>query len=57
LCRRHHRLKTDGGFVLRQLRPGVFEWTTPTGHRYLVRPGTGEVVDVTTAGLDEPPPF
>jgi hypothetical protein len=57
LCRRHHRLKTDGGFVLRQVRPGAFEWTSPTGHRYLVRPGTGEVVDLTTAGLDEPPPF
>jgi hypothetical protein len=39
LCRRDHRLKTDGGFVLRQPAPGVFEWTTPTGHRYRVVPG------------------
>lgn len=39
LCRRDHRLKTDGGFVLRQREPGVLEWTTPTGHRYLVVPG------------------
>ena len=27
LCRRDHRLKTDGGYVLRQRDPGVFEWT------------------------------
>jgi hypothetical protein len=39
LCRRDHRLKTDGGFVLRQPQPGVFEWTTPAGLRYRVRPG------------------
>ncbi|VTR77082.1 DUF222 domain-containing protein [Cellulomonas hominis] len=57
LCRRHHRLKTDGGYVLRQLRPGVFEWTTPTGHRYLVRPETGEVLHLGTASSGESPPF
>lgn len=39
LCRRDHRLKTDGGYTLRQPEPGVFEWTTPTGHRYRNRPG------------------
>ena len=34
LCRRDHLLKTHAGFRLRQVVPGVFEWTTPTGHRY-----------------------
>lgn len=57
LCRRHHRLKTDGGFRLRQVSPGVYEWITPGGHRYLTRPGTDDVADVTTAPQDEPAPF
>ena len=39
LCRRDHMVKTDGGFHLTQVEPGVFEWTTPTGHRYRVVPG------------------
>lgn len=40
LCRRDHRLKSTAGFVLRQIAPGVFEWTTPTGHRYRLIPGS-----------------
>jgi hypothetical protein len=39
LCHRDHRLKTDGGFTLRQTSPGVYVWTTPTGERHLVQPG------------------
>lgn len=39
LCRRCHRLKTDGGFRLRQPRPGVLEWVSPTGLLYRVVPG------------------
>ncbi len=57
LCRRHHRLKTDGGFRLRQVAPGVYAWITPSGHRYLTRPGTDDVADVTAVPPDEPPPF
>ncbi|WP_158374466.1 HNH endonuclease signature motif containing protein [Cellulosimicrobium cellulans] len=57
LCHRHHRLKTDGGFRLRQIAPGLFEWITPTGHRYLTRPGTGQCHDATADPDDEPPPF
>lgn len=34
LCRADHLIKTHGGFGLRQLGPGVFEWVTPTGHVY-----------------------
>jgi hypothetical protein len=56
-CPRHHRLKTDGGFRLRQIEPGLFEWITPTGHRYLVRPGTGQSHDATSDPYDAPPPF
>ena len=57
LCHRHHRLKTDGGFRLRQIQPGLFEWITPTGHRYLTRPGTGQSHDATADPYDAPPPF
>lgn len=57
LCRTHHRLKTTGGFRLRQIEPGLFEWTTPTGHRYLVRPGTGRSLHTTTHPHHDPPPF
>ena len=37
---RDHRIKTDGGFALRQVAPGSFEWETPSGHRYAIVPGT-----------------
>ncbi|WP_431836808.1 DUF222 domain-containing protein [Cellulomonas sp. Y8] len=57
VCHRHHRLKTDGGFRLRQIGPGLFEWITPTGHRYLTRPGTGQTHDATADPYDAPPPF
>jgi hypothetical protein len=39
LCRRDHQVKTDAGFRLVQTEPGVFEWTTPAGHRYRMVPG------------------
>jgi hypothetical protein len=39
LSDRCHRLKTDGGFTLRQVAPGVFEWLTPAGLAYRVMPG------------------
>ncbi|WP_147796338.1 HNH endonuclease signature motif containing protein [Cellulomonas sp. Y8] len=57
VCHRHHRLKTDGGFRLRQISPGLYEWITPTGHRYLTRPGTGQCHDATADPHDAPPPF
>ncbi|MET0435838.1 MAG: hypothetical protein ABW025_16870, partial [Cellulomonas sp.] len=57
VCHRHHRLKTDGGFRLRQISPGLYEWITPTGHRYLTRPGTGQCHDATCDPFDAPPPF
>lgn len=38
LCRRCHMFKHQSGADLRQPEPGVFAWTTPFGHRYVVRP-------------------
>ncbi|WP_454777946.1 DUF222 domain-containing protein [Georgenia muralis] len=34
LCEGGHVLKTDGLFTVIQPSPGIFEWTTPSGHRY-----------------------
>ena len=34
LCRFHHRLKTHTAWRYRMIEPGVFEWTSPHGHRY-----------------------
>ena len=34
LCSRDHLTKTHAGFRVTQPEPGIFEWTTPTGHRY-----------------------
>jgi hypothetical protein len=34
LCRFHHRLKTHSPWTYRMVKPGVFEWTSPHGHRY-----------------------
>jgi hypothetical protein len=38
LCEREHRFKHESGATLRQPQPGVFEWTTPLGHTYAVKP-------------------
>ena len=38
LNRRAHNLKTEGHLSLRQPQPGVFEWTTRTGHTYTTHP-------------------
>ncbi len=34
LCRHHHRLKTHGAWAYTVTAPGVFEWTSPHGHRF-----------------------
>jgi hypothetical protein len=36
LTRRHHRVKTHGGWQLRQPFPGIFVWRSPHGRHYLV---------------------
>ncbi|KRE96654.1 hypothetical protein ASG76_18605 [Nocardioides sp. Soil774] len=49
LCRSHHRLKTHSAWRYDVIAPGVFEWTSPHGHRYR-RDRTG------TTALDPPDP-
>jgi hypothetical protein len=34
LCRFHHRVKTHSAWRYVMTAPGVFEWTSPHGHRY-----------------------
>ncbi|MGO4956857.1 DUF222 domain-containing protein [Luteococcus sp. Sow4_B9] len=38
LSRTVHRAKTHGGWLLRQLSPGMFFWRSPDGFAYLVTP-------------------
>jgi Domain of unknown function (DUF222) len=38
VCRTHHKIKQRPGWRLEQPEPGIFEWTTPAGRRYLVTP-------------------
>jgi hypothetical protein len=58
LCPRDHQVKTDGGFRLRQTAPGTFEWVTPIGRRYQVRPGSDEAYrELGRHRVDGEPPF
>src|SRR5690554_2017850 len=34
MCTRDHQFKTISAFTVTQPEPGIFEWTTPTGHVY-----------------------
>jgi hypothetical protein len=52
LCRFHHRLKTHSAWRYTMLAPGVFEWTSPHGHRYR-RDHTG-TTDLDPLVRDEP---
>jgi hypothetical protein len=52
-CVRHHTLKTETEWTVRQLPGGTLEWTSPLGHAYRERPPTRVVF---TAAAD-PPPF
>ena len=45
LCRRHHRLKTHGGWRYTLVEPGVWVWSDPHGQQF-VRDATG-TLDVT----------
>jgi hypothetical protein len=36
LCPLHHKIKDQPGWHLRQTRPGLFIWTTPTGQHHTV---------------------
>ena len=56
LSERCHRLKTDGGFTLTQVAPGVFEWRTPAGLGYRVTPGDGGRTERLGPKRDRPNP-
>ncbi len=49
LCRHHHRHKTETRLTLRQVEPGTYDWTDPTGHRYRTRPGADAPTEHLTA--------
>ncbi|QSR31657.1 hypothetical protein CFI00_14330 [Nocardioides sp. S5] len=49
LCRFHHRVKTHTAWRYDMVVPGVFEWTSPHGHRYRRDPAG-------TTALDPPDP-
>ena len=36
LCRRHHRVRTHGGWTYQMPQPGLYLWTSPHGRHYLV---------------------
>jgi 5-methylcytosine-specific restriction endonuclease McrA len=38
LCRRHHRAKTHSAWTYDAIEPGTYDWTSPTGRRFLVDP-------------------
>ena len=38
LCQRHHHAKHAPGWHLKQTRPGVMRWTTPSGRTYTTHP-------------------
>ncbi|MBV6758328.1 HNH endonuclease signature motif containing protein [Rhodococcus opacus] len=46
LCRRHHRLKTDGSWTVRQTGAGQLEWTTPRGEIIRTEP-EGAAIELT----------
>ena len=46
LCRRHHRLKTDGSWTVRQTGAGNLEWTTPRGDIIRTEP-EGAAIELT----------
>jgi hypothetical protein len=52
LCRFHHRLKTHSAWRYTMTAPGIFEWTSPHGHRYR-RDHTG-TTDLDPPGIPRP---
>ncbi len=50
LCARHHHAKHEAGWRLRRLPNGSIEWTSPTGHTYLVPAATYPIDTTARAG-------
>jgi hypothetical protein len=56
LCRRHHRLKTHGGWSYTMLEPGSYLWRSPHGHTWLRdRTGTTDLTPEKVPRPDDPP--
>jgi hypothetical protein len=53
LCKRHHTLKGETAWTVRQLGGGVLEWTSPGGHVYIDKPPPAIHFTPST----DPPPF
>ena len=53
LCKRHHVLKGETAWTVRQLGGGILEWTSPGGHVYIDKPPPVIQFVPTT----DPPPF
>ncbi len=53
LCKRHHTLKGETGWTVRQLGGGILEWTSPGGHVYIDKPPPAVHFSPNT----DPPPF
>ncbi|WP_458040639.1 MULTISPECIES: DUF222 domain-containing protein [Bacteria] len=54
LCKRHHTLKGETAWTVRQLGGGILEWTSPGGHVYIDKPPPALVVFTPNT---DPPPF
>lgn len=57
LCRRHHVLKHQSAWRVRQRPDGTLEWTSPTGRRYDDIPARTLTFQAATAEPESPPPF
>jgi hypothetical protein len=56
LCRRHHRLKTHGGWTYTMLEPGSYLWRSPHGHTWLRdTTGTTDLTPETVPSPGDPP--
>jgi hypothetical protein len=58
LCRKHHLLKTFGGWRDKQLPDGTVVWLLPDGHTYTTRPGSAMLFPnlcASTGDLPAPP--
>jgi hypothetical protein len=58
LCERHHMLKHNTAWTVRQLPGGVLEWTSPTGRTYIDTPvSTIEFAPDPESEIPTPDPF
>uniref|UniRef100_UPI002B267064 HNH endonuclease signature motif containing protein n=1 Tax=Nocardioides sp. TaxID=35761 RepID=UPI002B267064 len=55
LCRKHHRAKTFSAWQYDSPQPGVYDWTSPSGHRFRVTRGRRHGRMPITTPLDDPP--